>query len=177
VLQLSRIQSGRLEFNPVTIDLDSLCRSVIDEFESRSDIAHEFIYRHDERVHEVQLDKKLMRQVINNLASNAVKYSPEGKQIFVSLDYAETSVVLSVRDEGIGIPEADLRHLFEPFHRASNVGTISGTGLGLAITKEAVELHGGTIHVETQLGTGTTFTVTIPASKQMKDDYDENSGD
>jgi signal transduction histidine kinase len=72
--------------------------------------------------------------------------------------------MLKVEDEGIGIPEADLKYLFEPFHRAANVGAISGTGLGMVITKEAVELHGGRIAVESQVGTGTSFTVVIPLS-------------
>jgi signal transduction histidine kinase len=67
-----------------------------------------------------------------------------------------------VRDDVIGIPSADLQHLFEPFHRASNVGTIAGTGLGLVITKEAIELHNGLITVESQVGQGTTFTVHLP---------------
>ncbi|MBK8024029.1 MAG: HAMP domain-containing histidine kinase [Chloroflexi bacterium] len=66
---------------------------------------------------------------------------------------------------GIGIPDADLKHLFEPFHRASNVGAISGTGLGLSITKEAVVMHGGTIEVKTEIGVGTTFTVRLPGNQ------------
>ena len=69
---------------------------------------------------------------------------------------------LSVSDQGIGIPETDLKHLFEPFHRAANVGTISGTGLGLVIMKESVDRHSGTITIESQIGIGTTFNVTIP---------------
>jgi signal transduction histidine kinase len=110
-----------------------------------------------------------MRQIISNLVSNAIKYSPEAKPIKVDLDFTGEALVLSVRDKGIGIPEADLQHLFEPFHRAANVGTISGTGLGLVITKESVELHGGTIEVVSQPGMGTTFTVSIPIAAQEQD--------
>ena len=162
VLQLARLQARRVEFNPVMLDLDSLCRSVIDEFQSRPDITHPLLYSCDVLLQEAKLDKKLMRQILNNLVSNAVKYSPEGKPITISLDYRDQAIVLQVRDQGIGIPEGDLKHLFEPFHRAANVGAISGTGLGLVITKESVELHRGTIHVESVVDTGTTFTVTIP---------------
>jgi two-component system, OmpR family, sensor histidine kinase VicK len=90
--------------------------------------------------------------------------------------YDSDSLIFKVQDEGIGIPEADLNHLFEPFHRAANVGTISGTGLGMVITKEAVELHGGTIIVESQVGTGTTFTVSIPLNQGEGNDNAENSG-
>jgi signal transduction histidine kinase len=74
----------------------------------------------------------------------------------------EDMVVLEVADEGIGIPEDELPHLFESFHRASNVGTIQGTGLGLAIVRNAVDIHGGTIAVRSSAGSGTTFTVRLP---------------
>ena len=110
----------------------------------------------------VSLDKKLMRQIINNLLSNAVKYSPDSTPITLDLSKTDATLILQVSDRGIGIPEADLKHLFEPFHRAANVGTIAGTGLGLAITQESVEMHGGLLFVESQLGLGTTFTVQIP---------------
>lgn len=108
------------------------------------------------------VDGKLMQQIISNLVANAIKYSPEDKPIHVDLAFTATAVSLQVQDEGIGIPAADLPYLFEPFHRAANVGTIAGTGLGLVITKEAVELHGGTIAVASQIGLGTTFTVHLP---------------
>ena len=85
--------------------------------------------------------------------------------------------MLTVRDKGIGIPEADLSHLFEPFHRAANVGTISGTGLGLVIIKESVELHGGTITVESQVDVGTTFIVRIPLISQGERNNVPNPGD
>jgi signal transduction histidine kinase len=80
----------------------------------------------------------------------------------VALTYTDTQLILSVQDEGMGIPPNDLAHLFQPFQRATNVSAIGGTGLGLVIVKEAVELHDGTITVTSQLGVGTTFTVTIP---------------
>lgn len=162
VLQLARIQARRVEFNPVLLDLDSLCRSVVDEFESKPDFEHHIQYTCDTALHEVKLDRRLMRQVISNLVSNAIKYSPQGKIVMLNMDMRDDVLVLQVTDEGIGIPEADLKYLFEPFHRAANVGTIPGTGLGLVITKESIELHGGTIEVTSQVDKGTTFTVKIP---------------
>jgi signal transduction histidine kinase len=77
-------------------------------------------------------------------------------------------LVLTVHDEGIGIPITDMNHLFEPFHRATNVGEIVGTGLGLSIVKEAVELHSGTVTVTSQVGVGTTFTVKLPVTASTK---------
>ncbi len=163
VLMLARMQARRVDFKPALVDLDALCRGVLSEFESRPDIKHRISYQANGETRQTMIDEKLMRQVISNLMSNAIKYSPEDKAIQVSLDRSNETCVLAVRDQGIGIPEDDVKHLFEPFHRASNVGTISGTGLGLVITKEAVELHGGTIKVESQEGIGTTFTICIPA--------------
>jgi signal transduction histidine kinase len=77
----------------------------------------------------------------------------------------EHDVVMSITDQGIGIPPSDLDHLFESFHRATNVGNIQGTGLGLTIVKRCVDLHGGTIAVASSVGDGTTFTITLPLIK------------
>jgi signal transduction histidine kinase len=109
-------------------------------------------------------DPRLLRHLAANLISNAIKYSSQGSEVYVSLNKIDGTYVFVVRDQGIGIPPDDLPHLFEPFHRAGNVGTISGTGLGLAITKEAAELHGGKITVESEVQKGTTFTVHLPLS-------------
>lgn len=162
VLLLARMQARRVEFNPVILNLDALCRSVLDEFRSQPTVTHPIDYVCDEALQEVRLDRKLMRQVISNLVSNAIKYSSADKAIVVRLERNTPMLILTVHDEGIGIPETDLEHLFEPFHRASNVRAISGTGLGLVIVKESVELHGGTITVESEVGKGTTFTIRIP---------------
>lgn len=159
---LARMQAHRVEFNPVTLDLDTLCRSVLDEFQGQAEIKHRLAYTVSEGIREVWLDRKLMRQILSNLLSNAIKYSPEATAVSIHLAYTASAVILKISDEGIGIPKADLPHLFEPFHRAANVGTISGTGLGLVITREAVDLHGGTITVESQPGVGTTFLIRIP---------------
>jgi signal transduction histidine kinase len=162
MLNLSRIEARQAVFNPTTLNLHSLCTGILDEFRSQSDTKHEIVYTCNDPDRQVTVDPQLMRQVITNLVSNAIKYSPEGKLVSVNIDYTNKTIILQVSDTGIGIPEADLKHLFEPFHRAKNVGAISGTGLGLVITKNLIELHGGTINVESQVGVGTTFTVNIP---------------
>jgi len=164
VLMLARMQTRRVEFQPVKLDLDALVRSVLEELRSQGDLKHRLEYQGSESIHEQWLDRKLMRQIVTNLLSNAIKYSAPGTVVHVQLDYDRSAIILTVRDEGIGIPAADLPHLFEPFHRAANVGTIAGTGLGLVITREAVELHGGTITVESRQDMGTTFLVRIPLS-------------
>jgi PAS domain S-box-containing protein len=162
VLRLAQLQARRVEFNPETVDLDAFCRELMNEFQELPDNTHQLLYTCDSPVPTAQLDRKLLRQLMSNLLTNAIKYSPVNKTIVVNLEYVAEAFVLRVQDSGIGIPEDDLMYLFDPFHRASNVGTIHGTGLGLVIAKESVGLHGGTIDVESQLGVGTTFTIHIP---------------
>lgn len=162
VLLLARMQARRFEFNPSVVELVGFCRALLDEFqESTGEMAR---LHYSSQVSEcmVQIDAKLMRQVLSNLVSNAVKYSPADSAIQVNLELTEGAFVLQICDQGIGIPATDLSHLFEPFHRATNVGTISGTGLGLVIAKEAVELHGGTLTIESEINQGTTCTIRIP---------------
>jgi len=162
VLQLERLQTGGVEIQRIPVDLDGLCRMVIDEFQTQPDFHHHLHYHCAVAPPLFALDKNLMRQILANLVGNALKYSAPATTVRVALTYTDAQLSLSVQDEGMGIPPDDLAHLFQPFQRASNVGAIGGTGLGLVIAKEAVELHGGAITVTSQLGVGTTFTVTIP---------------
>jgi signal transduction histidine kinase len=175
VLWLAKMQARRVVFEPVLLDLNAFCRSVLHEFRSRPDIEHELIYTCTGEIREVRLDRKLMRQIISNIVHNAIKYSPTEQPITIHLEYTSKTVILTVRDTGIGIPETDQKHLFEPFHRAANVGSISGTGLGLVIVKESVELHGGTIAVESQVGVGTTIAISLPIHSEGELDDGQNS--
>ena len=162
VLQLTRFQAGRAPFQPVLIDLATLCQTILAEFQGRAAVQQQLLFRNETRVSTLALDPKLMRQILNNLIANALKYSSVDSTIQLILSEQTDALLLQVQDEGIGIPVADLTYLFEPFHRAANVEQIAGTGLGLTITKEAVELHNGQISVESQEGVGTTFTITLP---------------
>ena len=103
----------------------------------------------------------MFRHVIDNLVSNAFKYSKKDDPK-CEISYLPKKVKISVSDTGIGIPYSELDGLFEPFHRADNVGDISGTGLGLSIAKEYIELNGGEITVQSRENEGSTFTVTLP---------------
>jgi PAS domain S-box-containing protein len=162
VLTISKAESQQLDFAPERRDLLTFCRSVIEEFQMAYHKTRRITFDTNCARLEAMIDGKLMRQVLNNLLSNAVKYSPDSGKIACSLMCEGEEVVFRVADQGIGIPPEDLSTLFEPFHRASNVGKLPGTGLGLAITKQAVEIHDGSICVESALGTGTTVIVYLP---------------
>ncbi|MBN8637825.1 MAG: GAF domain-containing protein, partial [Anaerolineae bacterium] len=164
VLQLGHMQSGRLEFQPTQANLPALCAELVEEFNNRPATNNRVIYAAPDAPILLRLDVSLMRQSITNLIGNALKYSENPLPVHVQLSKDGTGVTLVIRDQGIGIPAKDFPYLFEPFHRASNVGSISGTGLGLSITKQAIELHGGSITVDSQEGHGTTFTITLPVT-------------
>jgi signal transduction histidine kinase len=106
-------------------------------------------------------DEKLLGHIFSNLLTNAIKYSPDGGEITFKIYQRAHETVFEVSDQGIGIPNDEIGHLFESFHRSSNVGNIQGTGLGLAIVKNAVDLHGGRISVKSEAGRGTCFRVTV----------------
>jgi PAS domain S-box-containing protein len=108
------------------------------------------------------LDERLVRQMLENLLSNALKYSPADKPVMLNVTTTSNTITFRVADNGIGMSEEDIKLLFEPFHRGRNVGTIPGTGLGMAIVQQAVQLHRGTIDCQSSEHQGTTFTVTIP---------------
>ena len=162
VLLLGKAEAHMLEFAPRSVDLPALCHELLNE--ARTQQAHS----HCELVGEFSgapatglFDDKLLRHILGNLLSNAIKYSPRGGTVGFKVFEARGRTVFEVSDQGIGIPADEIPHLFESFHRASNVGDIQGTGLGLAIVKNAVDLHGGTISVHSVAGEGTRFAVEI----------------
>ncbi|MBW4550505.1 MAG: PAS domain S-box protein [Aphanocapsa sp. GSE-SYN-MK-11-07L] len=175
VLLLGKAEAGKLEFQPRLLDLVQFCQEMITAIQLNTpDCTIEFrIYG---EYLKVWIDEKLLRHILENLLSNAIKYSPQCGIVNFNLIYQLGQVIFRIQDLGIGIPEADLAQLFNSFTRATNVGNISGTGLGLVIVKKAVDLHGGTISVESQVGVGTTFTVTIPYHQQGETN-DKNFGD
>jgi PAS domain S-box-containing protein len=174
VLFIGRAESGRLEFSPTSFDLHHFCQILVAEVETATHVRCpiEFHYRGDRP--SVQMDEKLLRQILTNLLSNAVKYSPADGLVTLTINSNFQSVTFLIRDNGIGISPADQRRLFECFHRGRNVGTIPGTGLGLFIVKQCVELHHGTISVESAVNQGSTFIVTLPTSPTKGDSVCEN---
>lgn len=163
VLVLGRGEAGMMTFSPTEADLPTLCQAILDEtLHAATHALCKVTLNVSPDLPPGQFDPDLLRHVFGNLLSNAIKYSPSGGQVTFDVGLENGHFVLSVADEGIGIPSDELPHLFSSFHRASNVGDIKGTGLGLAIVKQAVELHGGDIAVQSQAGQGSCFTVRLP---------------
>jgi PAS domain S-box-containing protein len=176
VLIISRANMGKLEFVPEPVDIKVLCENAINEIRYSIVTNHTFDFAVAGDCTAVVADPRLMRLILTNLISNAAKYSPPDSVVSIELDCQPTALHFSIRDEGIGIPEAAQPRIFEPFFRATNVNSAPGTGLGLAIVKQSVEQHGGTLSVKSELNKGTTFTVILPNNTQgMLDEND--SGD
>jgi signal transduction histidine kinase len=164
VLTVARAEGGSLEFSPTVVNLEQFCRELVEETQFISDSTHSISVTSQGNCTTTYLDKKLLWHILSNLLSNAIKYSPSGSQIRLDLCCPEGDVVLTVQDMGIGIPLEDQPYLFEPFHRASNVGTVPGTGLGLTLVKKCLDLHGGQIQVNSTPGEGTTVTLRLHSS-------------
>ena len=167
VLLMGRVQAGKLQFNPAPLALVNFCFGVVEQlqFSAGDQYILNFVSQCSYNVTTKNLplmDEKLLRHILTNLLSNAIKYSPQGGNIQFNLICDDDSVIFRIQDQGIGIPKEEQAELFTSFFRCSNIGNLPGTGLGLTIVKNAVELHGGQITVESEVGIGTTFTVILP---------------
>ncbi len=162
LLHLAQIQSPGYVLKTELLDLDAECRAVVKRFHEDPDLAHMLVYTSSTQPVNALLDARLMRDAITSLISNALTYSPAGTTVSIALTTSDGQAMLSVSDQGIGIPASELPNLFQAFNRASNVNEVAGAGLGLSIAKNVVELHGGAITVKSEVGTGSTFTIALP---------------
>lgn len=164
ILLVGRSEAGMLAFRPTDVDLASICADLVESARREASEGRTIVHRYAGPSEPVRMDEKLLGHILSNLISNALKYSPPGGEVRFEVASDGEDVVFVVRDRGIGIPAEDRARLFETFHRASNVGRVPGTGLGLAIVKASTELHRGRIDVDSVVGEGTTFTVTLPTT-------------
>lgn len=162
VLQTSRLQQGKLNPRKEKVDLIAMCKSVIQDFLIDERLSGRIEFTSDTEERRVAGEPQLLRLVFYNLIANAIKYSQPNPKVMVQVTGDHQQAQLRISDNGIGIPEADHKKLFQPFYRASNTRKIDGNGLGLNIVQEIVHLHQGTIYFESELNKGTTFTVKFP---------------
>jgi PAS domain S-box-containing protein len=162
ILTINRAETGKLAFNPEPIELELYCHHFVEEMQLSLGVQHTLTVTSEGTPYSISLDEKLLGSMLSNLISNAIKYSPNGGNILLTLRFQPEAVLIRVQDQGIGIPPEDQKRLFEPFHRGKNVRSVQGTGLGLVVVKKCVDLHQGTIVITSEVGVGTTCLVTLP---------------
>jgi signal transduction histidine kinase len=164
ILDLSKIEAGRMELEPTEFDLASTIENSLILVRERAQ-RHGITLRHtlDERLGMIRGDERKVKQVLLNLLSNALKFTPEGGRIDVRAAFRDSTAEISVTDTGVGLAPEDLDTVFEEFRQVGTAAKkVEGTGLGLAISRKFIELHGGKIWVKSQVGTGSTFAFTLP---------------
>ncbi len=166
ILTITRAEAGKLEYKPSPLDVEAFCLNLVEDIQFFSLAEHTLNFISNGHCTRVILDEKLMYSILSNLLCNAIKYSPQGGNIYLILNGEPEATVFQVKDEGIGIPLEEQPEIYEPFYRGQNVDNIVGTGLGLAVVKKCLDLHQGEITVKSQVGVGTTFTVRIPHIQQ-----------
>ncbi len=165
LLDVSKIQAGRLEYRQETVDLDALLGEIADTMQ-QSHPSHRILVHGAVRA-SLLGDRDRLGQVITNLLENAIKYAPDAQTVEIDLSASPETVTIRVRDHGLGIPREQRDKIFERFYRAADPRqrVIPGLGMGLYIVAEIVKRHGGTITVDSAVGKGSTFTVTLPLTR------------
>ena len=165
LLDTTRIEAGQLELHLGEHDLAELVREAVELHRPVSD-RHVLELQVPEQPVPLRCDATRISQVLNNLLSNAIKYSPEGGPVRIQLSSVEAGYRVAVTDSGVGIPSAEKESIFEPFRRSSSTrGAIPGVGLGLAVARKILAAHGGSLHVESEPGRGSTFSVMVPVTR------------
>ncbi|HLU23661.1 MAG TPA: cell wall metabolism sensor histidine kinase WalK [Bacillaceae bacterium] len=173
LLQLSRMDSRNYQLNKNWVDFVKFLNHIIDRFEMTKERHVTFKREFPNKEIFVEVDEDKLTQVIDNIISNALKYSPEGGRITYRIKELDGKIEISISDQGIGIPKENLEKVFERFYRVDRARTrqLGGTGLGLAIAKEMIGAHGGDIWAESKEGKGTTILFTLPYDPEQEDDW------
>ena len=161
-LSLEKLESGKEEATLHDFDLVKFSEILTEEMQVLAKQNQNIIYQHTGTKSAIRLDQNLLKNCVVNLINNAIKYSGENSFIGFTTEINEKECIITVSDNGIGIPEADQKHLFEAFFRAHNTGTIPGTGLGLNIVARYVDLMNGAISFKSEMNQGTLFTIIFP---------------
>lgn len=163
-LSLSKLEEGKVVTEESEVDLRQLCKDIIEDLDG--------IIKSDQKIwvnakvdSTIKTDKRTIRNVLFNLISNAIKYSPDDGTIECNLDKTRKHMIITIKDDGIGIPEEEQKYIFTRFFRATNVENIQGTGLGLTIVKRYLDLLGGEITFESASDMGSTFRIKLPINE------------
>lgn len=165
MLTISRADREILSNNPEPIEIEIFIQSVLEQLQPDLTDFQRIIFNNELNINTVTIDKKLFSHIIINLLINAIKYSPKGGDIELTISSDNENLIITVVDSGIGIPEDEIKYIFDAFYRTRNSVGIQGSGLGLNIIKRAVEVLGGDISVESKINIGTTFIIRIPSNE------------
>ncbi len=179
ILDMSKIEAGKMQLQPEPVDPVELVEQCVRIMRARAEEKDIALAVEGARLPSIEADPRAMKQVLLNLMSNAVKFTPEGGKVVVRTFDAADGVVMQVADTGIGIAEEDLPRVGRPFEQIENQHSKvhQGSGLGLALSKSLVEMHGGTLRIDSVLGKGTTVSFTLPAVAAVEPDPDEMTDD
>jgi len=161
-LSLSKLEEGKVTINKSRFLWKDYIDTLVEEFTPKLKENQKIIHSYEDEALEVTSDTHLLTNIFNNICSNAIKYSMAGSTIYCNQKVVGKRLVIEIKDEGLGIPQAEQKHMFSRFYRATNVSNIQGTGLGLTIVKRYVDLLGGEISFSSTEGKGTTFTINLP---------------
>ena len=164
-LSISKLEEGKVNYNPSTVNIREICEEVKEEMQVTAKEGQEIVIENNGAIETIVIDRHILKNILINLTSNAIKYSPENECILIQTDISKSKFTIKVTDHGIGIPKADQKHLFDTFFRAGNVSNIQGTGLGLNIVKKYVDLMGGTVNFTSVYGKGTIFNIEVDIEK------------
>jgi signal transduction histidine kinase len=159
---LDKLQAGKIRCNPQEFDLPDFLNELIEESKQLQKTEQDIKFEQTGTQNIFYSDPHILKNILLNFLSNAIKYSADGKCIRLKSLLSAKKIDFFVEDEGIGIPQADQQHMFERFFRAKNAGNIQGTGLGLNIVQQYVQLLGGTIDFKSRENEGSTFHISIP---------------
>jgi signal transduction histidine kinase len=171
-LSVGKIEEGNIHARYAEYDINQQMGEIIHEVKHLLKKGQQINFTHFGKTSTVNLDNSMMKHIVTNLLSNAIKFSPEFSPIEVTTEKRGDILELAVKDSGIGIPKEDQENLFKRFFRSSNVTNIQGTGLGLHIVKKYAEMMNGHIECTSELGKGTTFTITFKKSKRIINEND-----
>ena len=171
LLSLERLEAGKVDTLNTTFDIVKFAEEITEEMQLLAKQNQDIIYQHTGTGSTVTLNQSLLKNCIINLIGNAIKYSGENTFIEFNTEIIGSQLILVIKDNGIGIPENDQKHLFEAFFRAHNTGTIPGTGLGLNIVTRYIDLMNGKIKFESKVNQGTSFTISLPIQHENHPDH------
>lgn len=173
-LSLDKLEEGIVRYRPTLVNIPDTLLQITEEITPILKKGQHIIYKHLSEKNQSIIDAQILKNILFNLISNASKYSDEHKPILILSRITNSQLVISVKDEGYGIPEEEQEFIFARFYRANNVNNIQGTGLGLNIVKKYLELMNGKIELQSKINEGSTFTIYIPFNiNEKSENYDD----